>query len=144
MAPHALAAQLTAEAGKAKGQGYAAFGEGLAGGINRGLATKERKAETAKADARIEQARQDRLSEQATDNARQDRAQKMAAYGANIAALEKLREGALGDLSAGVGDESRVKQIEASIAAAQVHFNNAAGVEIEAQVGSPARATGKT
>jgi hypothetical protein len=65
MAPHALAAQLQAQAGESLGRGYASFGQSIGQGLtNFGNNRKEQK--------RFDTLRSDRLAEQANDNRRQD------------------------------------------------------------------------
>ena len=76
IAGQALAARLTAQAGEATGAGYAQAGQNLAAGITKfsdvRRIKKERKEDQARDDTRFQQTRQDRLAEQAIDNARQN------------------------------------------------------------------------
>lgn len=94
LAPHALAAQLTARAGEATGQGLAALGAGIGGGLAQ--IGENRK---------VERARQDRLTQQTFSNdlatkqyeegVRQDNFQMLGRYAEGLQA--KLQMAMLAD-----------------------------------------------
>lgn len=70
IAGNALAARLTAQAGESIGQGIESIGTGIASGINAGTARRERAKEWATEESHFQQTRQDRLAENARDDAR--------------------------------------------------------------------------
>jgi len=93
MAPHALAAQLIAQAGESKGAGYASLGRSIGAGIAQfGESRREEK--------RFNLNRQDRLAEQAADNARLERELQMRQARENNGILERREEMVTGNLRA--------------------------------------------
>lgn len=112
MAPHALAAELTARAGAATGAGYAALGEGIARGIS-GIADRRGRKRREAEENKYRLTRQDILDERAADNKRQYAQMQMTALDRQAVLLEtrnsKLQE-EVNDAYA-LGDADGVKSL---------------------------------
>jgi hypothetical protein len=102
MAPHALAAQLTAQTGQIAGQGVAS----LLGGIASGVGAFTQKREARRVEAINESRYQDSLLERQTDNERQDRSLEASLLMNQLEVRTRLATGLKVKLQASVDPET--------------------------------------
>lgn len=120
MSGNAAAADLLVEAGRAKGAGLAALGQGIGQGLQAFGANRRAKQARAEDMAFREQSRQDMLAERAADNARQDAEFAMRQDAWKVEVLTANRDKAaqeaalLGQIAADTGDEAAAQRAKAA------------------------------